>query len=1383
MKTNRYTYLLTLLICMYPGISMIAQGVCASSAQAPVYTQDFGTVTSKTATNKVPTGFTTKYQYNTGVADGQYIVTPQVQNAGKADWAKGFDHTSTTTTYANGTYGNMYLVNAGKASSGPVDLFFSTQVDNLCPGSVYSFSAWLVNVNTTTLTVPICGAFGSNGTIPAKVTFNIKNTSGTILQTYTTPDLPLTANNTTAAPNWIQYGFQFTLPAGTTSLVLEMRDALGGQASYCGNDFAVDDILFAACQPTATVTLSTASTICSGTSTTINSSIINSPYSNPAYQWQKSTDAGVTWSNIGTPGTSASNFPIASASVSDAGIYRVVVGPDVSSLSSTTCTTVSNSITLAVNPSPSATIGSNSPVCSGNSLNLTSTPSGGTTPYTYSWSGPNSFTATSQNASIANATTAASGVYSFTVTDAKTCTATVTSNITVNQTPVVAAISNISGSNGACKGSTIQLSNTTIGGTWSSSNTGVATVNNAGLVTITGGGTSTITYTVTNNGCSASVTKTISGASVTMNPDFIECNNGVRSYSNSIANPYYVLYDNTTTASYLWTITDGNGADVTNSVFKNPTNPTSLYPSLQLVKGNTYNVKVAYTSNGITCYASQNIYKEITVADTISGSRDTTVCFGSTSIPLSVRTSAVVTTLTWGTKGTGTFSPNNAASTNYSPSAADKAAGVVTLYVTASTTLNANGSCGTSTATDSMKLRIYPDNIGTNATSVMCSNQSLNFTPTTAIPGSTFSWLSSVSSGSLTGNSASGTGTIIDSLVNLSGTTNGVVVYTITPYAFTPSNISCNGTPFTYTVTVRPKPVVTITNAAATICTGSATNLQISSSIPGSTYSWSSSVISGSVTGNSSNAVASATNTITDVLINASASNAIVRYRITAISPSVCSNTDSTDVLVYGASSTANAGLDQALCNVSTTLLAAVNPGLGAGSWSLISGPSAATFGTPSSPSSTLNGMIAGTYQLKWSVTNGTCAASNDTVVIVNAPLSVGGTVSADATVCAGSNTGTLTASGYTGTIVRWEFSTNNGGAWNTIANTANTYTYTNISVNTLFRVVVQSGTCSSSNSSSVSITVNPATVPGTLSSDATVCAASNSGTLSIAGFTGNILRWESSTNNGTTWSNIANTTANHNYSNLIVTTQYRALVQSGNCNAVYTNAVTISVTPQTVPGTLTASATVCATANAGTLSLTGITGTILNWESSTDNGGSWNNIINTTNTLNFSNLSATTQFRASVQSGVCAALNSNAVTITVLQAVTTANAGIDQVLCNVGSATLAGNTPTSGTGTWTWVSGPSGVSFSNANDPASVVNGLTVGSYQLAWTIANGQCTPSQDLVQITVNPQTVPGSLSASATVCATANAGTLSLTGITGTILNWESSIDNGGSWNNI
>ena len=75
----------------------------------------------------------------------------------------------------------------------------------------------------------------------------------------------------------------------------------------------------------------------------------------------------------------------------------------------------SNSVTttVTVNATPTASASSNTPVCQGNTLNLTGTTNIGTT---FSWSGPNSFTSSSQNPSITNLTAAAAGTYTFTAT-------------------------------------------------------------------------------------------------------------------------------------------------------------------------------------------------------------------------------------------------------------------------------------------------------------------------------------------------------------------------------------------------------------------------------------------------------------------------------------------------------------------------------------------------------------------------------------------------------------------------------------------------------------------------------------------------------------------------------------------------------------------------------------------------------------------------------------------------------------------------------------------------------------------------------------------------------------------------------------------------------
>ncbi len=73
------------------------------------------------------------------------------------------------------------------------------------------------------------------------------------------------------------------------------------------------------------------------------------------------------------------------------------------------------------------------------------------------------------------------------------------------------------------------------------------------------------------------------------------------------------------------------------------------------------------------------------------------------------------------------------------------------------------------------------------------------------------------------------------------------------------------------------------------------------------------------------------------------------------------------------------------------------------------------------------------------------------------------------------------------------------------------------------------------------------------------------------------------------------------------------------------------------------------------------------------------------------------------------------------------ANAGPDQI--SVPSpTTLAGNTPASGNGTWTIISGVGGI-IADPNSPTSSFSGLANNSYTLRWTIPNACGTSSDDM------------------------------------------------------
>jgi len=79
-----------------------------------------------------------------------------------------------------------------------------------------------------------------------------------------------------------------------------------------------------------------------------------------------------------------------------------------------------------------------------------------------------------------------------------------------------------------------------------------------------------------------------------------------------------------------------------------------------------------------------------------------------------------------------------------------------------------------------------------------------------------------------------------------------------------------------------------------------------------------------------------------------------------------------------------NAGLDDSLCNIFTTNLSATPPlGISTGVWSeAIGNPSTVNFSNNISPTTGISNLIEGTYNFIWTVSNGSCNDSIDTVAI-----------------------------------------------------------------------------------------------------------------------------------------------------------------------------------------------------------------------------------------------------------------------------------------------------------------------------------------------------------------------------------------------------------------
>ncbi len=106
-------------------------------------------------------------------------------------------------------------------------------------------------------------------------------------------------------------------------------------------------------------------------------------------------------------------------------------------------------------------------------------------------------------------------------------------------------------------------------------------------------------------------------------------------------------------------------------------------------------------------------------------------------------------------------------------------------------------------------------------------------------------------------------------------------------------------------------------------------------------------------------------------------------------------------------------------------------------------------------------------------------------------------------------------------------------------------------------------------------------------------------------------------------------------------------------------------------------------------------------------------------------------QFEWSINNGTCISRDTVMVTAT---STVVANAGVDILTCEVAELALSGNTPSTGSGNWTQISGAP-TTISNVFDPNAQVSGLTSGSYSFVWMVTNGLCSDS-DTVNWVLTP-----------------------------------------------
>ncbi len=158
--------------------------------------------------------------------------------------------------------------------------------------------------------------------------------------------------------------------------------------------------------------------------------------------------SGVTWSWYGPNSFSSSSqsFSITNMQLINSGSY-IVTATDGNNCKNR------DTANVVVNPTPAKpTVGSNAPLCSGNTLSLTA--SSTTNGVSWIWVGPNSWGSNQQNPSISNISTNGTGYYVATAI-LGSCSSKDSTQVTVNPGPTINVYANPNDS--VCAGSSITL--------------------------------------------------------------------------------------------------------------------------------------------------------------------------------------------------------------------------------------------------------------------------------------------------------------------------------------------------------------------------------------------------------------------------------------------------------------------------------------------------------------------------------------------------------------------------------------------------------------------------------------------------------------------------------------------------------------------------------------------------------------------------------------------------------------------------------------------------------------------------------------------------------------------------------------------------------------
>jgi len=957
------------------------------------------------------------------------------------------------------------------------------------PGLTYTWSFpsdWTITSGqgSNSVVVTVGATSGNVQVVPSNIC-GTGTAQSKALTVITTPSQPSAISGNSTACRLSSQGYSVTNVAGVTytwtvptgwtissgqgsNSILVLVGSTSGNVTVtpsnsCGNGpsqtLAVTVQMSAPSQPSV---ISGNASPCQGTSQTysvVNVSGITYSWSVPA-GWSITSGQGTNSITV-TVGSGSGNITVSPSNSCGGGASRILA---VTSLN-------------AAPAQPSAITGEDT-VCSGSSkvYSVISTPF-----VTYTWTVPAGWAIVTGQGTASITVTAGATSGNITVTPSNSCgTGPASTKSIIVQLAVPGKPSSISGNSTPCEGSTQTYSVTAVPGViyawhipagWT-----VVSGQGSNSLTVVIGNLSGIIRLVPSNSCGdgsyVELGVTVSPLPASPGPvtgNVVFCEGSKQTYS--VTGISGVTY--TWTFPSGWIIVDGQGTSV-----------VTVYAGYE--SGSV----VVVPSNGCGDGPASKLEVTVNPKPAAYTGPDATLCVGAS---IQIGGPAVPgNTYSW------TSDPAGFNSTQSDPTVTPAETTIYTLIEINPATGCSDTNSVTVVANQVINVSVNPASL----TETVCSGEATNIQLTSNITGTVFTWIATLTGGTATTFNASGTGNLIQEIINNNSSAPAEVTYHVTATAN-----ECSNSTISFVVTVNPKPVVS--NQTATVCSDVASGITLNSSTNGvaaTTYSITSINSSGLTasagtpstgTGYNANVIAD------DSWTNTTTSPVNVLYTVVPYSSEGCPGGTFTVTLTINPEPSVTSAASYSICsgtatsiNLTSNIPATFSYTIG----NITGGITGATAGTGSTISQTLTnpGTTNGTVEyLVIPVSgSGTCSGNVFTVTVTVFPAPVM-TILSTASVCSGSTLNVpLTAnipSSFSWTIgtVSGSITGATNGSGNTISQVLTNPSNSVAGTVQYIITPVSTGNSCTGTPLTLTVTVNPIPSVTASSSESSVCPGS----------------------------------------------------------------------------------------------------------------------------------------------------------------------------------------------------------------------------------------------------------------------------------------------------